>query len=180
MSRRRITALLLALVTGLGLATLIPATSFAAGCAAPWSASTVYTGGLGASYNGHNWSAKWWTQGEAPSTGGSGVWADQGTCDSGTPTPPPGGGGCTYPAWAAGTAYTTGSIVTYTNGGLYIATHDNPGYDPTISTWYWSPYTCTGGGGGTTPPPIPADSWSPKPSSTRCSPTGTPSTVTPA
>src|SRR5207302_1418645 len=23
----------------------------------------------------------------------------------------------------------------------------NPGYDPTISTWFWSPTTCTGGGG---------------------------------
>ena len=54
-----------------------------------------------------------------------------------------GGGSCgSYPNWAAGQWYATGSIVRYTNGGYYIATHDNPGYDPTISTWYWSPYSC--------------------------------------
>jgi predicted chitinase len=60
---------------------------------------------------------------------------------------------CSYPAWVAGQYYDVGAIVTYTaNGQLYIATNANPGYDPTISTWYWSPYTCTGsgsGGGGT-------------------------------
>jgi len=53
-----------------------------------------------------------------------------------------GGGSCSYPNWVAGQWYGTGSIVRYTNGGYYIATHDNPGYDPTISTWYWSPYSC--------------------------------------
>ena len=35
-----------------------------------------------------------------------------------------------------------------TDWNLYIATHDNPGYDPTISTWFWSPFSCGGGGGG--------------------------------
>ena len=45
--------------------------------------------------------------------------------------------------------YTTGTIVRYTNGRYYIAEHDNPGYDPTISTWYWDPYTC----GSANPPP---------------------------
>jgi len=48
----------------------------------------------------------------------------------------------------AGQSYPTGAIVRYTNGLYYQATHDNPGYDPTISTWFWSPYSCTGGGGG--------------------------------
>ncbi|GAB3909375.1 hypothetical protein GCM10029964_110830 [Kibdelosporangium lantanae] len=46
----------------------------------------------------------------------------------------------------------TGAIVRYTNGNYYIATHDNPGYDPTISTWFWSPYTCGGN-----PPPSTGD-----------------------
>ncbi|WP_105968028.1 glycoside hydrolase family 19 protein [Streptomyces geranii] len=49
-----------------------------------------------------------------------------------------------YPAWVAGKAYVTGNIVRYTDGKAYIAEHDNPGYDPTISTWYWEPYACDG------------------------------------
>ncbi|MFO0590150.1 MAG: glycosyl hydrolase family 18 protein [Polyangiaceae bacterium] len=57
------------------------------------------------------------------------------------------GGACNYPAWIQGANYHTGDIVTY-GGKLYIATHDNPGYSPTISTWFWSPYTCNGGNGG--------------------------------
>ncbi|TDC27464.1 chitinase [Streptomyces sp. 8K308] len=48
--------------------------------------------------------------------------------------------------WRAGAWYPAGSIVRY-NGSHYIAEHDNPGYDPLISTWYWEPYSCDGGGG---------------------------------
>ncbi|MCC3773856.1 glycoside hydrolase family 19 protein [Streptomyces sp. UNOB3_S3] len=50
------------------------------------------------------------------------------------------------PNWTAGTWYTTGTVVRYTDGRYYVAEHDNPGYDPVISTWYWDPYTCQGGG----------------------------------
>jgi predicted chitinase len=50
-----------------------------------------------------------------------------------------------YPSWVAGRSYVTGNIVRYTDGKAYIAEHDNPGYDPTISTWYWEPYACDGG-----------------------------------
>ncbi|WP_406165208.1 glycoside hydrolase family 19 protein [Streptomyces sp. NBC_00996] len=50
-----------------------------------------------------------------------------------------------YPNWVAGKSYVTGNIVRYTDGKAYIAEHDNPGYDPTISTWYWEPYACDGG-----------------------------------
>ncbi|MFD3929824.1 glycoside hydrolase family 19 protein [Streptomyces sp. NPDC058614] len=49
-----------------------------------------------------------------------------------------------YPSWVAGKAYVTGNIVRYTDGKAYIAEHDNPGYDPTISTWFWEPYACDG------------------------------------
>ncbi|WP_338043356.1 carbohydrate-binding protein, partial [Nonomuraea lactucae] len=117
-------------------------------CAGPWSSSAVYTGGASVSHNGHNWSAKWWTQGDTP--GSADVWADKGAC-GGTSTPPP-SGGCAYPNWAAGTWYAAGSIVKYTDGNYYRAEHDNPGYDPVISTWYWEPYTC---GSPTTPPTDP-------------------------
>jgi len=51
--------------------------------------------------------------------------------------------------WTAGTYYNVGAIVEYpSNGDYYVATNANPGYDPTISTWYWSPYTCSGSSSG--------------------------------
>jgi chitinase len=79
-------------------------------CTAPaWNASTVYTGGQLASYNGHTWRAQWWTQGETP--GVAQVWVDQGACSGsggggGTP-------GCSAGAWSSTTAYNGGAIVTY-------------------------------------------------------------------
>ncbi|MFD7898181.1 glycoside hydrolase family 19 protein [Streptomyces sp. NPDC059743] len=145
--RQRVLALFAAMVSALALTIFLPASSAsAATCAAGWNASAVYTGGNTASYNGHNWSAKWWTQGETPGT--TDVWADQGICDGSSPGG--GSGACDYPAWVAGRAYVAGNIVKYTDGKFYIAEHDNPGYDPVISTWYWEPYNCTG-----TPPTDP-------------------------
>ncbi|THU98625.1 hypothetical protein K435DRAFT_720591 [Dendrothele bispora CBS 962.96] len=49
------------------------------GCsAAAWSSTSVYTGGQQATFNGHVWTAKWWTQGETP--GQADVWTDSGAC----------------------------------------------------------------------------------------------------
>ncbi|PBL00884.1 class III chitinase [Armillaria gallica] len=46
-----------------------------------WESTTIYVGGYQAVYNGHLWTAKWWTQGDIP--GGSvGVWVDLGACVS--------------------------------------------------------------------------------------------------
>ncbi|GIH06506.1 chitinase [Rhizocola hellebori] len=152
MSRFRILAAAATLTVVSALAVVLaPTLASAAACATPWTASAVYTGGMTASHNGHNWLAKWWTQNEAP-PGTTGVWADQGTCGGGT-TPPP--ATCNYPNWVAGQWYATGAIVRYTNGLYYIAEHDNPGYDPTISTWYWDPYACSGNPPPTTTPPNP-------------------------
>lgn len=120
MSLRRILAGLATAAVAATLAVVAPATANAATCAAAYSATQVYTGGMSASYNSHNWQAKWWTQGEAPSTGGTGVWADQGACSGGS-----GGGGggggttCSYPDWAAGVNYVTGNIVRYPANGQY-------------------------------------------------------------
>ena len=47
---------------------------------AAYNSATIYVNGDKASYNGHVWQAKWWTQNEVPSTGGSGVWTDLGPC----------------------------------------------------------------------------------------------------
>ncbi|MEU9841419.1 glycoside hydrolase family 19 protein [Actinomadura sp. NPDC048032] len=86
----RLTGALL-LAAGTLSAVLPAAPASAAACAAAWSSSAVYTGGAAVSYNGHNWSAKWWTQNETP--GRADVWADKGACGSSDPGDPPGQGG---------------------------------------------------------------------------------------
>ncbi|MEJ8636568.1 chitinase [Streptomyces sp. NPDC006475] len=70
-----------------------------------------------------------------------------GLAPSATAAPTAAADACTSaPSWQAGAWYTTGNVVKYTDGRYYIAEHDNPGYDPIISTWFWEPYTCSGGG----------------------------------
>ncbi|MFB9722504.1 glycoside hydrolase family 19 protein [Planobispora longispora] len=49
-------------------------------CASEWDPAKGYAGGLVASYNGHNWRAKWWTKGNVPG-GPSGIWTDKGSCE---------------------------------------------------------------------------------------------------
>ncbi|GAA3601357.1 chitinase [Nonomuraea rosea] len=98
-SRQRVSAVLAAAALVGGLSTALPAASAAASttaaaCVAAWSPTAVYTGGMSASYNGRNWSAKWWTQNERP--GVAEVWADKGACGGGStppPTTPPGQSG---------------------------------------------------------------------------------------
>jgi hypothetical protein len=92
------------------------------------------------------------TGGTGTSSGGS--TASGGTTSSGGSSTGGSGGsggssGTSCTAWRAGTAYVTGNVVTF-NGKNYIAEHDNPGYDPTISTWFWDPYSgsCSGTGTG--------------------------------
>jgi chitinase len=55
---------------------------------------------------------------------------------------------CDFPAWMAGHDYAAGDKVIY-QGKAFIANEANPGYDPLISTFFWSPYSCevTGSGG---------------------------------
>jgi chitinase len=48
--------------------------------AAAWNSTTAYNGGAVVSYNGHNWLAKWWTQGDVPGNNGQAVWTDNGPC----------------------------------------------------------------------------------------------------
>ncbi|KAL1941620.1 hypothetical protein VTO73DRAFT_7059 [Trametes versicolor] len=44
-----------------------------------WGSSTTYTGGNKATYNGHLWTAKWWSYNDTPG-GPAGVWTDNGNC----------------------------------------------------------------------------------------------------
>ena len=56
-------------------------TPVSGGCTgiAAWSATTAYTGGSEATYNGSLWQAKWWTYGDVPG-GAAGVWALISSC----------------------------------------------------------------------------------------------------
>ncbi|MFD1831005.1 glycoside hydrolase family 19 protein [Streptomyces desertarenae] len=87
--RKRLLAGVAASALAGALAVALPATSAsAADCAPAWNSSTAYWGGDTVSHNGRNWSAKWWTQNEAP-PGNTGVWADQGACGGTTPPTDP-------------------------------------------------------------------------------------------
>jgi chitodextrinase len=59
-----------------------------------------------------------------------------------SPPPPPPPQACSFPAWVSGRQYAAGAIVSYTDGNLYRAKFANPGYIPTVSTFYWERYTC--------------------------------------
>ncbi|GAA2507442.1 chitinase [Winogradskya humida] len=64
--------------------------SAAVACSTAWSSTAVYTGGMAAAQNSHNYTAKWWTQNESPAThsGQWDVWTDNGACEGGGTTPP--------------------------------------------------------------------------------------------
>nr|WP_326854014.1 chitinase [Actinocrinis sp.] len=90
--------------------------------AAAWVSTLAYNGGAVVSYNGHTWSAKWWTQGDVPGNNAQNVWSDNGACTGsggGTPsasasaTSGSGGSCSTLAAWSASTAYNGGATVSY-------------------------------------------------------------------
>ena len=49
---------------------------------------------------------------------------------------------CDASTWTQGRQYAAGSIVSYSDGNTYLAKFANPGYNPTISTYFWSRYAC--------------------------------------
>ena len=68
------------------------------------------------------------------------------------PTTPAPALNCSSSNWVQGKQYVAGSVVTYSNGKMYIAKFANPGYDPVISTYYWMLYICSVAA----PTPVPA------------------------
>lgn len=52
------------------------------GCAglSAWNSTLAYVGGQRVSFDGHGWTAKWWTQGDVPGNNAQGVWTDNGSC----------------------------------------------------------------------------------------------------
>jgi chitinase len=92
MRRPLILAVVAALAAGGSAVYLASSASAAVACSPAWSSSKIYVNGDNASYLSHNYTAKWWTQGEVPTASGEwGVWADKGACDGGStpPTTPP-------------------------------------------------------------------------------------------
>jgi GH18 family chitinase/chitodextrinase len=86
-----------------------------------WDSAKAYVAGDLVSYNGADYKAKWWTQGETP--GVASVWELVST------------NGGSYETWNAGKAYTGGSFVTY-NGAVYKAKWWTQGDTPgTASVW---------------------------------------------
>ncbi|KAG5725917.1 Chitinase 1, partial [Termitomyces sp. T112] len=47
---------------------------------AAWASNVAYVGGQQVTYNGHLWTAQWWTYGDTPG-GSAGVWTDNGACN---------------------------------------------------------------------------------------------------
>ncbi|THA76437.1 chitinase [Streptomyces sp. A0642] len=129
---KRVMGLLAALVAVVATVVILPATTAsAAACAAAWNSSSVYTGGGAASYNGHNWTARWWTQNEKP--GSSEVWADQGSCGGGTDPGGPGSSTGFVVSEAQFNQMFPGRSSFYTYSGLTAALSAYPGFANTGS-----------------------------------------------
>ena len=132
MSIRFVLAGLASAAVAAAITMVVPAASASAdpACAATWNASSVYTGGMEVSLNGHNYTAKWWTQGEQP-PGTSGVWTDDGTCGGG------GGGGTTSSGFVVSEAQFDQMFPNrnsfYSYAGLTAAMSAYPGFATTGS-----------------------------------------------
>jgi len=109
--------------------------------ATTWQDGKSYDTGDVVSYGGKYYVAVHANPGYTP-TVSTWYW-DPTTCSSTSTSTTSTSTSCNATAWQQGKSYDTGDVVTY-SGKYYVATHDNPGYDPTISTWYWSPKSgCT-------------------------------------
>ncbi|HEY3505090.1 MAG TPA: glycosyl hydrolase family 18 protein [Actinocatenispora sp.] len=116
----------------------------ASACPAAWDSTKAYVGGETASYGGHAWTAKWWTQGDVPGNNGQDVWTDNGACGGTGTTPPaaptgltqkavtatsvslgwtaPSGAVDSYNVYRDGTKVASSTTTTATVGGLSAST----------------------------------------------------------
>ena len=103
-----------------------------------WVNGKQYSAGSMVTYsNGNLYSANFANPGYNP-TVSTYFWAPS-SCAGKAPTP---AGTCSASNWVMGKQYAAGSTVTYSNGSKYIAKFANPGYNPTISPYFWSRYAC--------------------------------------
>jgi len=114
-----------------------------------WVAGQYYNAGDKVSYQGKVYQATHGNPGYNP-TESTWFWKAVGSTvtppkPTTPPTLPPTPGG---DSWVSGQYYNAGDKVTY-QGKTYQATHGNPGYNPTESTWFWKAV------GSTVTPPTP-------------------------
>ena len=120
--------------------------------AAAWVAATAYNGGAIVSYGGHQWTAKWWTQGDIPGNNAQNVWTDDGPCGGGTtsPTTPP----TTTPPTTTPpttTAPTTKPPTAPPSGGIVV--------NGTFETGSLAPWSCTSNLGSIVTSPVHSGSY---------------------
>jgi chitodextrinase len=112
--------------------------------ATPWVNGRQYSAGSVVSYEGKTYTAKYANPGYTP-TISTYFWAES-SCNGAAAAPvvaqaPAAAQSCQYPDWSNRTQYAAGNIVRY-DGNLYRAKFANPGYTPTISTYFWASYNC--------------------------------------
>ncbi len=127
------------------------------GCSFPdWVTGRQYAAGTIVRYgaNGLLYRAKYANPGYNPTV--STYYWERHSCTETTAAPAPAPAtSCTFPDWVTGRQYAAGTIVRYgANGLLYRAKYANPGYNPTVSTYYWEVYSCSA----PAPAPAPAPS----------------------
>ncbi|WP_157670862.1 glycosyl hydrolase family 18 protein [Chitinibacter sp. GC72] len=153
--------------------------SSASFAATAWNSTTVYTGGEIVTYQGTDYKAKWWTQGNVPGAEQWGPWEAQGpvsatpvptatTAPTATPvttatsaptatpkpTATPAVGTCVDAAWNSSTAYTGGQKVSY-NGRTYQAQWWTSGDQPDLNTGSGKPWKDLGACGPVVATPTP-------------------------
>ncbi|KAF9209558.1 hypothetical protein BGZ49_003343 [Haplosporangium sp. Z 27] len=108
-----------------------PTQSGATCSASAWSASATYNANAQVSYNGHLYTAQWWSQNNIPTAGAP--WTDNGLCSGSSNIVT---GSCSSIApYSSTTAYTSGTQVTY-GGSIYSAQWWTQGDVPgTSSAW---------------------------------------------
>ncbi|MDB5892339.1 MAG: Chitinase [Polaromonas sp.] len=111
-------------------------------CTAPtWVEGKYYASGSTVTYAGRQYRADVANPGYNPVKSPY-FWSNYYCSGGAAPAPAPTKVSCTQPNWVEGRQYAAGNIVRYTNGRLYVATSANPGYKPTVSTYFWNPQAC--------------------------------------
>lgn len=123
-----------------------PAAAPVSACNAPeWVMYRQYAAGSVVAYGGKLYIARLANPGYNPtiSTHFWSAYLCGGSYPAAAPAPaaPAPGAACNASGWVQGRQYAAGSIVAY-GGGTYRAQHANPGYNPTISTYYWARGGC--------------------------------------
>ncbi|WP_430786703.1 chitinase [Actinoplanes sp. G11-F43] len=130
--------------------------SAAVACAPAWSATSVYVKDNVASKGGHNYTAKWWTQGEDPVLKSAqwDVWVNSGACGGG-PSPSASSSPSASPTPTPSTSIPTGGVprraligylhASFANGSGYVRMADVPADWDIVNLSFGEPTTATSG-----------------------------------